>query len=227
MMVLLKRWLQAARDATSGKRHFSRAAREKIRRLRIAMLTPNTRTLNTRWLKRRGIDLLGWPGVVAIGLLSICPAFYFSAILPAQEKLASTRHSVLALQERMNNAGTGENADQRTPEEQLADIYRMFPDGSDLPASLEKIFALAQSQGIGLDKGEYQVTRNNKGKLVSFQVMLPVKGEYTQIRKYIDALRADIPVLSLQQVQFKRQKIGDRVVEANIKLALYLLEQRS
>ncbi|OGT00755.1 MAG: hypothetical protein A3F73_06230 [Gallionellales bacterium RIFCSPLOWO2_12_FULL_59_22] len=171
--------------------------------------------------------MLGWPGMIGIGLLSICPTFYFSAILPAREEFASTRNSVLALQEQMKRAGQGENAAQRTPEEQLAEFYRTFPDSSNLPANLEKIFALAQSQGIWLDKGEYKVTRSKQGDLVSFEAALPVKGDYLQLRKYLIALRKDIPILSLQNVQFKRQKVGDRVVEANIKLALYLLERKS
>jgi hypothetical protein len=56
---------------------------------------------------------------------------------------------------------------------------------------------------------------------------LPVKGTYPQIRKYLAALIADMPALSLQQVQFKRQKVGDPFVDADIRLVLYLLEQRS
>lgn len=215
MTGLLKHW----RQASLGKWHL---AKGKIMRLRSAM-SPT----NLRWIKRRGPGLLGWPGAAGIGLLSICLALYFSAILPIRDELASARHGALALQQQMEHAGQGANISRRTPEEQLAEFYRMFPDSSHLPASLEKIFALAKSQGIGLDKGEYKVIRNKEGNLVSFQVIFPVKGEYLQIRKYLVALMADIPVLSLQQVQFKRQNIGETMVEANIKLALYLLERKS
>lgn len=182
--------------------------------------------LSLRQIRRRGLGLLGWPGVVGIGLLSVCPALYFSAILPVREELASARHGVLAFEGQVKHPGRAASDNRRTPEEQLAEFYRMFPDGSHLPANLEKIFALAQSQGIGLDKGEYKVIRGKEGNLVSFQVILPMKGEYLRIRKYLAALRSDIPILSLQQVQFKRQKVGDPVVEANIRLALYLLERK-
>lgn len=182
--------------------------------------------VNLRRIRRRSLDLLGWPGVVGIGLLSVCPALYVSAILPAREELASVRHGVLALREQLKNAGRGGESGRRTPEEQLAGFYRMFPDGGNLPAHLEKMFALAQEEGIWLDKGEYKVIRGREGKLVSFQVTLPLKGEYLRIRKYLAALRSGIPVLSLQQVEFKRQKVGDPVVEANIRLALHLLERK-
>ena len=222
MTGLFKHWRQAARNIFPEKRDFFRAVKEKIMHLRLAM-----RPSNLRWIKRRGPGLLGWPGAAGVGLLSLCLALYFSAILPVRDELASARHSVLSLQEQMNQGGPWAKTRQRSPEEQLAGFYGMFPDSSHLPASLEKIFALAQSQGIGLDKGEYKVIRSKEGNLVSFQVIFPVKGEYLQIRKYLMALTASIPVLSLQQVQFKRQNIGDPVVEANIKLALYLLERKS
>lgn len=192
---------------------------------------PTASPMTLRWFKRRGVSLLGWPGMASIGLLSICPAFYFSAILPVQEKLAATSNSVVVLQEQIKHAGreaeTGIPASQRAPEEQLGEFYRMFPESKNMPDHLEKIFSMAQTQGIRLDQGEYKVTRSKEGNLVSFQMNLPVTGEYPQIRKFLAALMADMPALSLQKVQFKRQKADNPLVEANISLLLYLMEQRS
>lgn len=222
MTGLFKHWRQTIRRVFPEEPHRLRKTKA-----RLAWLRLDIPPLNSHWIKRHGLSLLGWPAAAGVGLLSLCAMLYFSTILPMQEKLASTRQNVLALQEQIKRAGLGVNASQRTPEEQLAEFYRMFPDGSNLPVALEKIFALAQSQGIGLNKGEYKVTSSKDGSLVSFQVILPVKGQYPQIRKYLTSLRNDIPVLSLQQVQFKRQKVGDSVVEANIRLGLYLLGRKS
>jgi len=178
------------------------------------------------WLVRRTPVLLGWPGVAGIGLLTACAAFYFSTIQQAQVKLASTRYSVLAIQDELKQAGHSPNANH-TPEEQLDQFYRLFPQDKDLPQCMEKIFVSAQSHGVGLEQGEYKVTRDKEGGLVHFQMTFPVKGNYPQIRKFLTALKVDIPSLSLQQVQFQRQKVGDAMVEANIKLVLYFLEQKS
>lgn len=177
-----------------------------------------------RRIKRRSLNLLCWPGMAGIGLLSVCVALYFSAILPLQEKLASTS-SVIALQERKNYAEPG--AHQRTPEELLDEFYRMFPADRNMAEYLEKIFSLAQTRGIRLDQGQYRVIPGKAGNLVSLQMTLPVKGKYPQIRQFLADLMVDIPFLSLQQVQFKRQKVGNPMVEANIRLELYLLEHRS
>lgn len=183
--------------------------------------------MDIRCMARRAPVLLGWPGVVGIGLLTACCAFYFSTIQQEQAKLASTRHGVLALQDQLKLAGHEENATQRTPEEQVARFFKLFPQDKELPQCMEKIFASAQSQGIELEQGDYKVVRDKEGGLVRFQMTFPVRGDYPRIRKYLTSLMADIPTLALQQVKFKRQKVGDAMVEANINLVLYLREQKS
>lgn len=223
MMRLGKRVLQAAQRILPQDGVYS------IRAVADDRISPQpfAKTMATRWARRRGLSLIGWPGIVGIGLLSICPAFYFSAIVPLQEKLAAAGNGVAALEQQNMNSGREQGAGQRTPEEQLEDFYRMFPPDRKMPEYLAKIFSVAQTQNISLKQGEYRVTRNKEGNLASFQMTFPVKGEYPQIRKYLAALLADIPAMSLQQVQFKRQRVGDSLVEANIRLVIYFMEQKS
>jgi Tfp pilus assembly protein PilO len=177
------------------------------------------------WSARRGLRLLGLPGVVAIGLLAMSPAFYFSSLVPAQEKLDQARNNAVSLQARMKRAARSPGMEQRTPTEQLAAFYRVFPMEKDTPQWLEKLIVAAESRGLKLEQGEYTATPDRSGKLVRFQITMPVKGEYTQIRKFLAALPDEVPLMALEQVRFERQKIADAQVEAKIKLALYL-EQR-
>ena len=183
--------------------------------------------MELRLIMRRAPTLLGWPGMAGIGVLTACAAFYLSTILQAEKQLASLHHRVLTVQDQLKHGDQGSHSSQRTPEEQLAKFYSLFPQHDDLPQRMEKIFSSAQSHGIGLEQGEYKVTRESEGGLVRFQMTFPVKGDYPRIRKYLSSLMTDIPTLALQQVQFKREKVGDATVDADIKLVLYLLEQRS
>lgn len=174
------------------------------------------------WARRRWLRLFGWPGLAGAGLLAVCTALYFSAIQPAQMRLNEIQQSAISIQERVKRAANGLNHNDLTPAEQLAEFYRIFPNEKNLLPWLEKIFVLAQAQGIKLDQGEYKVTRDKIGKLVRFQMTLPIKSEYPQLRKYLNALRAQIPIVSMEHLQFERQKVGNLEVEAKIKLALYL-----
>lgn len=175
-----------------------------------------------QWQLRRWLRLLGFPGVVALGLLAVCPAFYFSAVVPAQQRLDQARGNVVKLQARIARAAREPGVEQRTPSEQLSAFYRAFPAETETPQWLEKLIAAAESRGLKLDQGEYAATQDRVGKLVRFQMNLPVRGEYPQIRKFLAALPGEVPLTALEQVQFERQKIADPQVEARIKLALYL-----
>lgn len=172
--------------------------------------------------RRRWLDLFGRPGILGVGLIAMCITLYVSTIQPAQMRLNSAHESVDSIQERLKRAANGLNHSELTPAEQLAEFYRIFPNEKNLLPWLEKIFALAQSNGINLNKGEYKMTHDRVGKLVRFQITLPIRGGYLQIRKYLNSLRAEIPIISIEHLQFERQKIGNHEVEAKIMLALYL-----
>jgi hypothetical protein len=73
-----------------------------------------------------------------------------------------------------------------------------------------------------LEQGDYRLASAKGDKLERYQITLPVKGSYPQIRKFIGRLLADLPAASLDGVSFLRQKIGDTQVESQLKLTLYL-----
>jgi len=179
-----------------------------------------------RWAFRHWLGAVGRSGVLAIGILVVFPPFYFSAIAPAQERLDAARTSTLSLREQILHAGKSLDGSWRTPAEQLAEFYRIFPDERESPQWLEKLAVLAEKNGLSLNEGEYKPMRDKVGRLIRFQIMLPLKGEYPQIRRFLAALPAEAPIIALENVQFSRQNIADSTVEARIRLVLYM-EQAS
>lgn len=179
-----------------------------------------------RWTARHWLHRMGWPGVLGIGILAMCPAFYLSTIRPEQARLDSARHSVSRLHEQLALAGKSPNGVEHSPEDQLAEFYSKFPQEGCSPQWMEKLVALAASRGLTLNDGEYKATHERVGKLVRYQMTLPVMGEYPQIRKFLTDLPGALPVVALENVQFERKKVADPNVEAKIKLVLYL-EQAS
>lgn len=177
-----------------------------------------------QWQPRRWLRALGWPGVLAVGLLVMSAAFYFSALEPAEQHLDQVRQTALSLREQVQRAGADMQAFDR-PAEQLAKFYRLFPSEKTLPDWLGKIFAAAQAQGLVLEQGEYKAMADKGGRLLRYEITLPVKGEYPQIRKFLAGLAADVPIAGLDHIQFERQKVGTSTVEAKIRLALYLEQQ--
>jgi Tfp pilus assembly protein PilO len=169
----------------------------------------------------RAAASLGWPGILGLGLLVLVCGFNFSTLRSEQSRLDDLRQQIAkALEQRAvseHDAGA-----PTTPVDKLAAFYGFFPRHTDLPDMLEKVFAAAKSQGLQLEHGEYRVTKDNAGGLTQFQLTLPVRGTYPQIRKFVDGAMADVSALSLDSIEFDRQKVGDATVEAKIKLAVYL-----
>jgi Tfp pilus assembly protein PilO len=170
----------------------------------------------------RGLRRLGLPGMAGIGLWAMAATFYFSAVLPEQERLDAVRLRVDSLHERIASAGSRMAASERPAAEQLAEFYRLFPDEKNTPDWIGKIVASARSCGLTLDQGEYRSSRDKFGKLTRLQMTLPVRGEYRQIRQFLARTSVDVPIASLEQVQFERQKVSDATVDAKIRLVLHL-----
>lgn len=165
---------------------------------------------------------LGWPGAIGLGGLAMCLTLYFSTVQPAQNRLDAARLSASSLNERIARAGQAPNDSARPLGEQLAAFYQIFPDEHDAIDWVGKIAAIAQRDGLNLQQAEYKTERDKTGKLTRFQMSLPLKGEYQTIRRFLSDLRAEIPIVSLEQVQFERQKVGDPLVDAKVSLVIFL-----
>jgi hypothetical protein len=90
---------------------------------------------------------------------------------------------------------------------------------------VKTLFALAAKTGLVLNQGEYKGAFEPNGRFHTYQVNLPVKGNYGAIWQFgMLALRA-IPFASLDEISFRRDTIGEPAVEARLRLTLYLADQ--
>ena len=104
--------------------------------------------------------------------------------------------------------------------EELNKFYGFFS-GTPLTEWLNKLYAAAAAQQLVLEQGEYRLSSDKTGKLARYQVTLPVKGSYLQIRQFVDQALIDVPVAALDDINFKREAIGATQLEARIKFTLY------
>jgi hypothetical protein len=54
--------------------------------------------------------------------------------------------------------------------------------------------------------------------------VLPVAGSYPQIREFLRRSLAEIPVLSLDQINLKRENRNDGAVNAELRLTLHMVK---
>jgi hypothetical protein len=174
-----------------------------------------------RWQAHLRLIRLGWPGVLGLSLIAFGLAYYQSTVRPDKMRLEKLHEQAVSLQERIKYAANSFTDNPRSPAEQLSAYYEFFPTSDTAPDWLRKIYQAAQIQDITLEQGDYRIAAEKEGRLLHYQVTFPVKGTYLQLRKFIATVLAEVPVASLDQVGFEKQKISDPVVEAKIRLTLY------
>jgi hypothetical protein len=165
---------------------------------------------------------LGWPGIMGLGLLAFIGGFYFSTFRAEQIRLDDLRSQISKMEDKRTRAGS---AEAKTPGENLNAFYASFPPSDHIADLLGKIYGVAEQQALKLDQGEYRAVRDNVGRLTHYQIILPVKSTYPQVRKFVAAALVEVPNLSLDSIQFERQKVGDTTVEAKVTLVLYLVQK--
>jgi len=179
--------------------------------------------LRLRYLPmRRWGSLLGLPGAIGMAGLVLCLGLYFSVVQPAQQRLDTARYNASSMQERIARAGEVLKDKAHPLDEQLATFYSIFPSEHGVTDWIGKIAEIAQRDGLNLLEAEYKADRDKTGKLIRIQMRVPLKGEYQKIRKFLSDLRTEIPIVSLDQVEFERQKVGDSLVDAKVILAIFL-----
>lgn len=177
-----------------------------------------------RQKSRRWQPLVGRVGMVAIAVLLLCLVLYGAMLRPMQTRLDAVQHNAASARANLVNAVVTASPVNGSPGEQLVEFYKFFPVENESPQWLEKLVGVAEKNGLSLNDGEYKITQDKVGKLMRYKITLPVQGKYLQIRKFLLSLKTEIPMASLEDVQFERKEIVDSAVQAKIKLVLYLVQ---
>jgi hypothetical protein len=166
---------------------------------------------------------MAFASLAAGGLLAFGAGFYLSMLGPALHEVDAMNHRLLESQEeaRMTEHANSKLTQLATPA-QLVAFYKFFPSERSIPDWVEKISATAAKNKLVLRQGEYQVIRDKTSKLLLYQVTLPVKGTYPNLRGFIDDVLTEIPMASIDNVKFERQKIGDDALLSTVTLTLHL-----
>lgn len=111
-----------------------------------------------------------------------------------------------------------------TPAAQLAAFHAWLDRGKSPPEWLRQLDALAREAGIELGSAEYQM-RDAGTALRRYEIVLPVSGTYGELRTFLEALLAQIPVLSLDGLTLARESAREARMQAELHLTLHLVRR--
>lgn len=162
-------------------------------------------------------QVLGPLGIFGLVLLASCAAFYVGWIAPAEKELAARQEAARRLKSRSTLQPV--SVDNRGDD--LRRFYGLFPSTGKIAPEMQKLWVVAAEYKIELQQGEYRLETTGAG-LARYRVTLPVRASYAQIRQFIGFVIKEIPTMSIDGLRFERKKISDTLLDAQIKLTLYL-----
>lgn len=174
------------------------------------------------WHIRVGVDAVGWRGVSGIVLLVLAALLAATAIPARWSDLALSSQEAEALQSRYLMSGPEANRNGFSAAEQLSNFYAFFPPLSTLPEWLERIYAAADRGGVRIDAGEYRLLPDRGARLSRYQITLPVRGSYTQVRMFVAELLAEVPAAAVEEIAFRRESIGSAALDVRLRLTLHM-----
>lgn len=173
-----------------------------------------------RWTLRRSSLAIVLPALVGVLLLLAVAAAEQWLGAPLADAVDDIRHETQTLR---SQAARRQRVDARNdPASQLTEFYDFFPAEESLVATLERIYAAAAHENLMLTQGDYRLAQDTEARLQRYDVVLPVKGRYGAIRRFIAQALKENPNLALTAVSFSRQSATEIGVDAQLQLALYL-----
>lgn len=171
-------------------------------------------------------EVTGTAMVIAAGLMLIAgaAAIRLNHTAPLQARVAELRRDLAnqakpAVVRRRDIVAT----DMPPDASGLHSLYRRYPSKKNIANCLRIVYREAEAQGLLLAEGSYQLVPIKGTSLAAYQMSLPVKGSYVQVRQFVAQLLHALPAAAVDELQFSRDAITNAQLEAKIRVTLYLV----
>jgi Tfp pilus assembly protein PilO len=118
---------------------------------------------------------------------------------------------------------SGRKADNAQTGAKVAAVYEYLRKEEDTTDWLAKLHAIGTATGIQMRTATYR-TQPTEGRIVRYEIVLPVAGSYGQIRDFLKRAALEIPVLSIDQVTLKKEEKKGAALQAEMRLTLHMVK---
>ena len=90
---------------------------------------------------------------------------------------------------------------------------------------LAKLYAISKATGVEMQSATYKTDVPEKAaRIERYEITLPVSGTYAQLRDFLGRALGEIPVLSLDQINLRRESRREAEIQAELRLTLHLVK---
>jgi len=160
----------------------------------------------------------GWPLPLALALLAAMVGIELLGVQPLRARTQALETAQAAsLTARSQALGP-----KQTQQLQLANFYASLPTATGALEAIATIQQAADANGVVLAHGEYRLSRDASLPLMRYQITLPARSEYPQLRAWLSDVMNAIPALALDEFSLRRDDSTRDAVDARVRLTLFM-----
>jgi Tfp pilus assembly protein PilO len=179
----------------------------------------NTSKLNIIFdIARYQLRQLGWQGMLGLLLILGSLAYLFLQAVPKASQVQQLQLDA----KNFKRSSTLYAQDHKVGKyDVVKDFYRLLPAQNEANNSIAMILNAATNAGLSLEKVEYDQPLSQH-PITQYQINLPMKGSYVQIRQFINEVLNKIPTIALNDISMRRDDVSTDILETRIQFILYL-----
>lgn len=191
----------------------------------------NSKLHHAYWYLSHFAKKIGSWGLIGLCLTIASMLFYVSKVPEIEaitEEARATKEELIAKSNNNKIFDVAESTPQ-TSFDEINRFYSTFPKAVALPQVLAMINRIANKQKLALNSGDYKFNKVketntvNKKKITKYEIVLPIKGQYLQIRTFIAEVLQQSPALALMDMQIRRENSLNQSVDAKLVFVIFVL----
>ena len=160
---------------------------------------------------------LGALGIASAALIAAAALFHAVVVKPLQARGAQAAERAVRQVPKAQPAAPAGAADG------VAAVYRHLSIGEDPTDWLAKLHAIGAATGLELKSASYR-TQPTEGRIVRYEIVVPVAGSYPQIRDFLARSLAEIPRMSIDQLTLRREHRNAGTLQAELRMTLHMVK---
>ena len=173
-----------------------------------------------RWRLQRAVHAMGWLSIGGMALAIFAAGFFLSNVVPLQAKATALRDRVQRLEAQTGNQAPIIEAGR--PDALLAAFYEQLPPVEQAREVVRRLHAQARDAGLVLERGEYRPLPDPSGRLMRYEVVLPVKGSYPRVKRFLSQAMQDTPGLALDAISLQRDRGGSQELAVQLRFTVFM-----
>ena len=170
----------------------------------------------------------GWLWLLVLALALILMALELGWQPRKQASLQAQRSELTQRQQQFLQAEKIQRSSARASDapNDLESLDRYTVSQQEVGTVLRQVLALGTTHGVALTQSEFQTSNEGHGGLQQVQITLPVRASYAALRAFTEATLRQHPMVSIDQINIKREAITQGTVEVRLKLSIWVDPQK-